>query len=252
VRGYFPNEDPIGKQIRLRYDPYPTEEDRPRQIVGVVGDVKHYGLSTETPPFIYASYLQQPSVYPGGSVVAHLWQDIAIRMAPGLQPADLIKEVRQIVRELDTDQPIPSAMTMDKILSQSLGVPRFYMQILFVFAAIAIFLAGMGIYGVMAYFVTQHTHDIGVRMALGAREKDIVRWVGTLGFKIIGIGVLAGVALALGLTRLLSAVLFGVKPTDPSTYMVVAAALCAIACLACYAPVRRATKVDPLVALRYD
>src|SRR5947199_1096178 len=100
VRLYFPNEDPIGKEIRLRYDPYPTEEDRPRQIVGVVGDIKHFGLNMPAPPFIYASYLQQPSAYPGGTIVGQLWQDLAIRMAPAAQAADLSKEVRQIVAEL--------------------------------------------------------------------------------------------------------------------------------------------------------
>jgi putative ABC transport system permease protein len=173
-------------------------------------------------------------------------------MAPRAQAADLAKAVRQIVKQLDPDQPIGDVMTMDKVLAQSLGVPRFYMQILLVFAAIAIFLAGIGIYGVMAYFVSQHTHDIGVRMALGARATDIVRWVGILGLRIVTVGILTGVALALGLTRLLSMVLFGVKPTDPLTYIAVAASLMAIACLACYIPARRAIKVDPLVALRYE
>src|SRR5205814_6656818 len=114
VRRFFPNEDPIGKQLRLRFDPYPTEEDRPRQIVGVVGDVKHNGLGREAPPFMYASYLQQPAVYPGGSIVAHLWQDITVRMAPGARVEDLGTPIRQIVAELDPDQPVTNVMSMDK------------------------------------------------------------------------------------------------------------------------------------------
>ncbi len=252
VRKYFPNQDPIGKQIRLRYDPYPTEEDRPRQIVGVVGDVKHYGLSREAPPFIYASYLQQPAVYPGGSIVAHLWQDLAVRVTPGGQAADLAKAIRQIVHEIDPDQPISGVMSMDKLLTESLGAPRFYMQILIVFAVIAVFLAGMGIYGVMSYFVSQHTHDIGIRMALGAPRSDILGWVGRLGLKLISLGIIVGIALAVGLTRFLSTFLFGVKATDPLTYFAVALGLTAIACIAGYIPALRATRVDPLVALRYE
>ena len=252
VRRYFPNEDPIGKQIRLRFDPYPTDEEHTRQIVGVVGDVKHYGLGREAPPFIYASYLQQPAVYPGGSIVAHLWQDLAVRVAPGAHTADLAKAIRQIVAEMDPDQPITRVMSMDKVLTESLGDTRFYMNLLSVFAVVAIFLAGMGIYGVMSYFVSQHTHDIGIRMALGAHPSDILNWVAKLGLRLVSIGIVVGVGLALGLTRLLSAFLFGVTSTDPATYLAVALGLAAVAFLACYIPARRATKVDPLVALRYE
>jgi len=252
VHRYFPNEDPIGKQLRLRFDPYPTEEERPREIVGVVGDVKHYRLSREAPPFIYASYLQQPDVYPGGSIVAHLWQDLAVRAAPGARIGDLAKSIRKIVAELDPDQPITNVMAMDEMLAQSLGDTRFYMQLLGVFAVVAVFLAGMGIYGVMSYFVSQHTRDIGIRMALGAHPSQILSWVAKLGMKIVSIGIVIGIALALGLTRLVSAFLFGVTSTDPTTYVAVALGLAAVAFLACYIPARRATKVDPLVALRYE
>jgi putative ABC transport system permease protein len=252
VRRFFPNEDPIGKQLRLRFDPYPTEEDRPRQIVGVVGDVKHNGLGREAPPFMYASYLQQPAVYPGGSIVAHLWQDITVRVAPGARVEDLATPIRQIVADLDPDQPVTNVMSMDRLLTASLGDARFYMQLLSVFAIVAVFLAGMGIYGVMSYFVSQHTHDIGIRMALGAHPADIFGWVARLGMKIVAIGVAVGVALAVGLTRLISAVLFGVTSTDPMTYLAVAVGLAAVAFLACYIPARRATRVDPLVALRYE
>jgi putative ABC transport system permease protein len=252
VRRFFPNEDPIGKQLRLRFDPYPTEEDHPRQIVGVVGDIKHNGLGREAPPFMYASYLQQPAVYPGGAIVAHLWQDITVRTAPGARIEDLAKPIRQIVAELDPDQPITNVMSMDKLLTASLGETSSYMQLLSIFAIVAVFLAGMGIYGVMSYFVSQHTHDIGIRMALGAQPSNIFDWVAKLGMKIVSIGIAIGVVLALGLTRLISAVLFGVTSTDPLTYLAVAFGLAAVAFLACYIPARRATRIDPLVALRYE
>jgi putative ABC transport system permease protein len=252
VRKFFPKEDPIGQQLRLRFDPYPTEEDRTRQIVGVVGDVKQYGLGREAPPFIYASFFQQPDVYPGGSIVAQLWQDLAIRVGPMTRASDLAKPIKQIVAELDPDQPVTTLTTMQHVLDRSMGDARFYLQLLSIFAGVAIFLAGIGIYGVMSYFVSQHTHDIGIRMALGAHPADILKWVGKLGFQLISIGIVAGVAIALGVTRLISAVLFGVKPSDPLTYVAVALGLAAVACLACYIPARRATKIDPMVARRYE
>jgi len=252
VRQYFPNENPIGQQIRLRYDPFPTEEDRPRQIVGVVGDIKHMGLARPSLPFIYASYFQQPTVYPGGSIVAHLWQDIVLRTAPGIASTQLTKSVNSIVTDLDPNLPILSVMTMDQIFTESLGDTRFYLNLLGIFAAIAVLLAAVGIYGVMSYFVSRHTHEIGIRIALGAQPADVFGWIGKLSCMLIAAGVVLGAGLALLLTRLIATFLYGVTPSDPLTYVAVTVALVMVALLACFIPARRATKVDSIIALRHD
>jgi putative ABC transport system permease protein len=143
-------------------------------------------------------------------------------------------------------------MTMDEVLAASLGDWRLYMQLLGIFAGAAVLLAAVGIYGVMSYSVNERTHEIGIRMALGAHQADILRLVANVGLKLTLIGILIGTALALGLTRLISTFLFGVKPSDPLTYGAVAISLTAVALLACYIPARRAIQVDPLVALRYE
>jgi len=252
VRRFFPNEDPIGKQILLRYDPYPVDQERSRLIVGVVGDVKHWGLAEPAPPFVYASHFQQPEVYPGGAIVAHLWQDLAIRAVPGTRPEDLATPVRKIVADLDRDQPVTDVRTMDQILSQSLSGAKFATRLLGLFAAVAVLLAVMGIYGVLSYFVNQRTREIGIRVALGADPTNVLRLVTKLGLKLALLGVAIGAALALGLARVISNILFAVKPTDPTTYGAVAATLIAVALLACFIPGRRATRVDPAVSLRYE
>src|SRR6266436_4191830 len=249
---YFPNEDPLGQQILVRYGSYSVDEERPRQIVGIVGDVKHYGLGEPAPPFIYTSYLQQPAVYPGGAIVAHLWQEMAIRTASGARPEGLASAVKKIVAELDPDQPVTNVMSMDQVLVESMGDYQFYMQVLGIFASMAVLLAVMGIYGVMSYFVNERTREIGIRVALGAHRADVLRLVAGMGLKLAAIGVAIGVALALGLTRLIATFLFGVKPTDPVTYAVVGAPLIGVALLASYIPARRATRVDPMTALRYE
>src|SRR5712671_5579152 len=251
---FFPNEDPIGQQILLRYDPYPVDEARPRQIVGIVGDVKHRGLGQPAPPFMYTSLLQQPAVYPGGAIVAHLWQTLAIRTALGRVSGEtnLAANVKKALAGIDPNQPITNVMTMEDVLTASLGDSRFYMQLLGTFAGVAVLLAAVGIYGVMSYSVSERTHEIGIRMALGAHRGDVLGLIAKLWLKLTFIGVAIGIAMALGVARLISSFLFGVKPTDPLTYLAVAVGLAAIALFACYIPARRAIKVDPLVALRYE
>ncbi len=254
ARKFFPNEDPIGQQILLRYDPYPVDELRPRQIVGIVGDVKHFGPGQETPPFVYAPFAQQPAIFPGGSARAHLHKALVLRTSSGGigSGGNLAENVKKALAEIDPNQPVTNIMTMDAVLAASVGDFRFYMQLLGIFAGVAVLLAAVGIYGVMSYSVSERTHEIGIRVALGAHRGDILGLIGKLWLKLTFIGVGIGVALALGVTRLISSFLFGVKPTDPLTYAAVAAGLAGIAMLACYIPARRALKVDPIVALRYE
>jgi putative ABC transport system permease protein len=254
ARKFFPNEEPIGQQILLRYDPYPVDEQRPRQIVGIVGDVKHFGLGQETPPFVYASYLQQPAVFPGGAARAHLHQDLVLRLASGTMGGgtNLALAVKKAIAEIDPNQPVTGIMMMEQVLAESVGDFRFYMELLGIFAGVAVLLAAVGIYGVMSYSVSERTHEIGIRMALGAHRGDVLGLIAKLWLKLTFIGVAIGVGLALGVARLISSFLFGVKPTDPLTYAAVSVGLGAVALLACYIPARRAIKVDPIVALRYE
>ena len=250
ARRFFPNEDPIGQQLRMRYDPYPVDEERPRQIVGIVADVKHFGLGQETPAFMYASYMQQPDVFPGGSAIAHLSQALFLRGKTGA--GEFGPAVKKAVAELDPDQPVTNVLSMDEVMTDSTFISRFYLRLMEVFAAMALLLAVVGIYGVMSYFVSERTHEFGVRVALGARPVDVLGLVAKLGIKLTLSGVVLGAGLAVGLTQFIASILYGVKPTDPLTYAAVGTGLIAVALLACYIPARRATKVDPMVSLRYE
>jgi putative ABC transport system permease protein len=254
ARKYFPNEDPIGQQILLRYDPYPVDEERPRQIVGVVGDVKHFGLGQEVPPFMYASYLQQQAVFPGGTALPHLHHYVVIRKAPGLSNRgnELAGDVKKAIAGIDPDLPVTGVRTMDDVITESMGDYRIYMQLLGAFAGVAALLAAVGIYGVMSYFVSERTREIGIRVALGAGRGDVLSLVGRLGLKLALLGVGAGLALAFGLTRFIATFLYGVKASDPATYAIVAVGLIGVTMVACYVPARRALRVDPVIALRYE
>jgi predicted permease len=254
ARRYFPNEDPIGRQLLVRYEPWPVDEDHPRQIVGVVGDVLHLGLAQPAPPMMYVSYMQQSAVFPGGAVLNLLDQNLVVRTASGLtgREGELAFGVKKILAEMNPDQPITAVQTLDQILADSVGDQRFYMRVLGIFAGIAVLLAVVGIYGVMSYFVSERTHEFGIRVALGALPADVLALVGKLGLKLTFIGVVIGTVLAMGATRLIAGSLVGVRPSDPITYAIVAIVLVAVGLLACYIPARRATKVDPMVALRYE
>jgi predicted permease len=254
ARRYFPNESPIGHQLMLRYGGFSIEEERPREIVGVVGDIKQYDVPGPQPSYLYLSYLQQPEIFPGGWVESQLHQTLIVRTAPGLSgsQAALASSVKNAVATLDAEQPVTDVMSMEEVLAESINQSRFYMRLFSIFAGMAVLLAAIGIYGVMSYFVSQRTHEIGVRLALGARPSDVLGLVGKLGLRLTLIGVAIGAVLALGLTRLIAGFLFGVRPGDPATYIAVAVGLVGVALLACYVPARRASKVDPMVALRYE
>jgi putative ABC transport system permease protein len=252
ARRYFPNEDPIGRQLQLRF--MDMDQKQPRQIVGVVGDVKWYLADKEPQPVVYVSYLQQGSDYRGGSIEAHLAQVVVVRSTAGLgsRVAGLAAAVKKAVAEVDPDQPVTGIMTMDQSLAQSMGDSRFYEHLLEIFALIALLLAAIGIYGSMSYFVTERTHEIGIRVALGAQRASILGLVTMLGLKLSSLGVVIGTVLAICLTRVIAQFLFGVTATDPATFTEVGLGLLGIALLACYIPARRATRVDPMTALRHD
>jgi putative ABC transport system permease protein len=252
---YFPKEDPIGQRILLRYEPQRVDEDRPRQIVGVAGEVKQIGVGG-LHPLLYESFLQQPDVFRGGSEFFQLMGSLVIRTTSDVRAheADITTSVKQIVKEMDPDQPVTDVATMEDVLGKSLKDYKNYVVVLGFLAGIAVVLAAIGVYGVLSYFVNQRTKELGIRFALGAQRGDVLVLVAKLGLTLAGAGVAVGVALALGLNRFIKEHfwLFHVKPTDPATYAAVGFLLVSISVLACYLPARRATKVDPMTALRHE
>ncbi|HKR60252.1 MAG TPA: ABC transporter permease [Pyrinomonadaceae bacterium] len=234
---YWPNEDPIGQTIQFGN----MDGDlRLLHVVGVVGDVHDYGVDKAIAPTIYGNALQR---LPSSS-----WT-VVVR-AQG-SPSTLVPAMREAVRSLDSQLPL-NFRTLDQVFSSSLDQRRFSLVIFGVFGVVALCLAAMGIYGVTNYSVTQRTQEIGLRIALGARMKDVMKLVLRYGMSLVLIGAALGVAGAFAATRVLSSLLFGVTPTDLATFTAVVGLLVIIAFVACYIPARRATKVDPLVALRYE
>jgi len=252
---YFPNEDPIGQQILLRYDPALVDEERPRQIVGIVGEVKQMGMGG-LHPLLYESFLQQPAVFPSDGKWGHLQGFLVIRTASNVRAreADLIASVKQMVREMDPDQPVTDISTMDEVLRKFMSSFRYYVIVLGVLAGMAVLLAMIGVYGVLSYFVNQRTREMGIRMALGAQRRDVLWMVAKLGLKLSMTGVAIGIALALGLKRFMEQYfwLYHVEAADPLTYAAVTLVLVSIALLACYVPARRAINVDPMTTLRHE
>lgn len=252
---YFPNEDPIGKLLRLSVAAswiglHDAAEDHPREIVGVVGDVKQYGLRSNSPAIMYGSHHQHPWEYPGGYYADHLRKSLVIRTT--LDPMSLAPAVRKAVAEVDKDQPAYDFMTMEQRLAESIVMERFMMHLFGVFAGLALILAAVGIYGVMSFFVNQRTHEIGVRMALGALRKDVLLLVVKQSLKLTSIGVVIGLGASLGLARLIAGALYGVTASDPVTYLGVSLFMTGVAFLASYLPARKATRVDPMLTLRSE
>jgi putative ABC transport system permease protein len=241
ARRFFPGEDPLGKRIVVEADP--TENPNPplSEIVGVVGDVRHRSLDVPAGPEFYAPYLQAPESS----------MDLVVRTQTD-NPASLAMSVRDRIRQVDKDQYIPKVIPMDQLLAASIARRRFNMMLLGIFASVALLLAGVGIFGVMNYSVTQRTHEIGIRMALGAQQRDVLKMIVGQGMILALVGVAAGLTAALILTRLMSGLLYGVSATDPLTFAGVSVLLAVVVLMACYIPARRATKVDPMVALRHE
>ena len=235
----FAGEDPVGKRIGF------GGTDRNNQpvwfeIVGVVASVRSMELQEEPSPEVYFSSQQDT------------FSEMSFVIRTQIEPAGLAGAAREAVQDEDRAQPVAGIRTMENVLSESVTQPRFNLTLLGVFGAIALILSAAGIYGVMSYTVNQRTHEIGIRMAVGAKERDVLRLMMIQGMKPAMIGLGIGLASAVGLTRLMKSLLFGVSPTDPLTFAALALLLLSVALLACYFPARRATKVDPMIALRYE
>ena len=240
ARRYFPGEDPIGRRMTLN-DEDPKEEDW-ATIVGVVRDTKPRAvdLTASAVPEMYMPFAQQPE------------SSTALMIRTTNNPASIAAAVRHEVQTLDKTQLVHSVRTLDSVMSEAVATPRFRTSLLGVFAIVALILAMVGIYGVMSYAVTQRTHEIGIRIALGARAADVLKLIVRNGMGPVLLGVALGLAGAIGLTRLMVSLLFGVTPTDAVTLATVTVGLVLVALISCCIPARRATKVDPLVALRYE
>ncbi len=237
ARRFWPGESPLGKRINTDID---DKESPWRTIVGVVGDVRHYALDISPTPQFYLPHHQSSP------------QFMAVVVRSSNRPENQIAAVREQIWAIDKDQPIFNIKTMERFVAESIAQRRFTMLLLGLFAGVALVLAIIGLYGVMAYTVTQRTHEIGIRMALGAQAGDVLKMVIRQGMALVLIGVGIGLAAAFILSRLISSFLYGVSATDPWTFVGVPLVLCAVAGLASYIPARRATKVDPMVALRYE
>jgi len=232
ARLYWPNQDPVGQRMRILFSPWLT-------VVGVVGDVHHTGLNTPPNPEIYMSQVQEPS------------STMAVMARTSGDPLQLATAAREQVKAIDRDLPV-TVTTMDQIFSNSIAGQRFNTLLLGIFASVALLLAMIGVFGVINYSVAQRTHEIGIRIALGAQRGDVFRLVVGEGLILALIGVALGAMGAVALTRLITGLLYGVSPTDGPTFVIVSLVVTVVALVACYLPARRATKVDPLTALRYE
>ena len=235
ARRMFPNQDPIGQRIRSWRD-----ENILREIVGVVSDVRYFGRDDELRPLVYVPLTQDTN------------RALMLAVRTTGEPPQLIGSLREAIWSLDGNLAVADAQTMRQILDESVARPRFNMMLLGIFAAVAMILAAIGLYGILAYAVAQRTHEIGIRIALGAGRRDVLRLVVGQGLKLALAGLGIGLVAAFALTRVMSSLLYGISATDPLTFIGVALLLAAVALLASYIPARRATKVDPMIALRYE
>jgi putative ABC transport system permease protein len=240
VRRHFPGSSPIGEHIFLGKTSY--------EIVGVVGDVKSY-LDQPAPP---ATFIPAAQASYGTSALFEGWFPRIVLVRSNVDPLGLSRSVRDAISAVDPTVPTGSIRSMEQVLSHSLALRSFMMFLLGLFAAVALVLASVGLYGVISFAVSQRTREIGVRMALGAHPGDVLRLILGEGLKLVLAGVALGIVAALAMTRLLSTLIYGVSASDPLIFLSVVTLLVAVALAACYVPARRAMRVDPIVALRYE
>jgi putative ABC transport system permease protein len=243
AKRYFKGEDPIGKRILIQeilYGQPGLGPEIPWEVVGIVGDEQTGGLTDDKSAGLYVTFDQSPT------------NDLNMVLRGSVDPRTLTSAIHAAVHAVDKDQSIADLETLEKIKSGTVASDRMRTMLLGIFAALALLLAAIGIYGVIGYSVTQRTHELGIRAALGASRGSLLAMVIRRGMRLTLMGLAIGVAGALALTRLLGSLLFGISPRDPLTLIAVAAVLSAVALLACYIPARRAAGVDPMVALRYE
>jgi predicted permease len=244
ARKYWPDSNPIGRYLTF----VRPGEEQPRQVIGILRDMRYGRLNAERNYDMFVPHAQIPAL----SEHSHFYVRKSIILRATVDPMTLIPAARKIAAEEAGSRPITEIRTVDEYFERQFQDPRFYLLLLGIFGATALILAAVGIYGVMAYSVKMRTHEIGVRMALGAHRKDAMWMILKQGLTLTLIGVAAGISGALLLTRFIAGVLFGVEPTDPVTFAIVALTMTGVAVLACLLPGRRATNVDPAIALRHD
>ena len=240
ARQFFPGEDPIGKKITLGWRRGASRERGGGEIVGVVGDIRDAALNEPTPPQIYMPLRQWPVSF------------MTVVMTTSVPPASLAGAARDQVAALDPNLPVSEIATLDAVVARSISQQRFYLTLLTIFAGVALALAAIGIFGVLSYAVAQRRREIGIRMALGAQERAVIRLIVRQALTLVVSGVVLGTIAALLLSETMAKMLFSVTPTDPATFATVAGVLIAVALFAAYLPARRATRVDPIVALRAE
>ncbi|HST21787.1 MAG TPA: ABC transporter permease [Blastocatellia bacterium] len=238
ARRDWPGEDALGKRLSFNKDS--NGQSVWREVVGIVGNIRHFSLEQEPIPQMYLPYQQITTPF------------MSFVTRTNLTPGTMVAALRNEVLAMDKDQPVYNIRTMEQLVSSSVSKPRFTMLLLAIFAGVALLLAAVGIYGVMSYSVTERTHEIGIRMALGAKQSDVLKLVVGQGFRLAMIGVAVGLVGAFLLTRIMTSLLFGVSATDPLTFAVISFILTGVALGACFVPARRATRVDPMVALHYE
>jgi len=237
ARRFWPHDDPLGQHLAVEWG---SSKSGGREVVGIVSDVRDVQPQIEPQPKMYVPYLQLPQ------------SAMQVMVRTRVDPMKVTAAVKSQIVAVDKDQPVSSVATIAQTLSESTSEPRFRSELLSAFALLAVVLAAVGLYGVMAYSVTQQTHEIGIRMALGAERRAVSMMVVKHGMVLTLIGIAVGLAGAFALTRLLSDMLYGVQPSDRTSFLAVFLLLAAVGLLASYIPARRATKVDPMVALRYE